>query len=70
MEVPPTVARQYDERVRRLLGYTTHGSGHDQLGYYDGDDPVWVHWDADGKEAAKRGQVPTEIDARVPETAS
>ncbi len=62
LEVPPQRARQYDERVRRLLGYTTHGAGHDQLGYYGGNDPVWVHQNE--AEAAPRGQVPGRADSR------
>ena len=40
LEVPPNVAAQYGQRIRELLGYTKHG---DYLGYYRGDDPVWVH---------------------------
>ena len=64
LEVPPHVARQYDERVRRLLGYTTHGAGHDQLGYFGGDDPVWVQQHEAG--AAARGQVPGSADSRPP----
>ena len=64
LEVPPHVARQYSERVRRLLGYTTHGAGHDQLGYFGGDDPVWVQQDEAG--AAVRGQVPGSADLRSP----
>jgi len=64
LEVPPQSARQYDERVRRLLGYTTHGAGHDQLGYYGGDDPVWVRQDE--AAAAVRGQVPGRADSRQP----
>jgi len=64
LEVPPHAARQYDERVRRLLGYTTHGAGHDQLGYYGGDDPVWVK--PSEAEAVSRGQVPGGADSRVP----
>jgi Phytanoyl-CoA dioxygenase (PhyH) len=62
LEVPPQSARHYDARVRRLLGYTTHGAGHDQLGYYGGDDPVWVQQDEAG--AVARGQVPGRADAR------
>jgi hypothetical protein len=62
LEVPPQVARQYDARVRRLLGYTTHGAGHDQLGYYGGDDPVWVPQIE--TEAVARGQVPGNADLR------
>jgi Phytanoyl-CoA dioxygenase (PhyH) len=63
LEVPPQVARQYDERVRRLLGYTTHGAGHDQLGYYGGDDPVWVQQNEAG--AVARGQLPGRMDSRL-----
>ncbi len=62
LEVPPQSARRYDERVRRLLGYTTHGAGHDQLGYYSGDDPVWVRQDE--ARAVARGQVPGSSDSR------
>jgi hypothetical protein len=62
LEVPPQVARQYSERVRRLLGYTTHGAGHDQLGYYGGDDPVWVQ--PNEAEALARGQAPGSTDSR------
>lgn len=62
LEVPPAVARQYNERVRRLLGYTTHGAGHDQLGWYGGKDPVWVP--PDEAEAVARGQVPESADLR------
>jgi ectoine hydroxylase-related dioxygenase (phytanoyl-CoA dioxygenase family) len=64
LEVPPPSARRYDERVRRLLGYTTHGAGHDQLGYYGGDDPVWVQQDE--AAAVARGQVPGGADSRPP----
>jgi hypothetical protein len=64
LEVPPQSARQYDERVRRLLGYTTHGAGHDQLGYYDGNDPVWVRQDESA--AVARGQVAARADSRPP----
>jgi ectoine hydroxylase-related dioxygenase (phytanoyl-CoA dioxygenase family) len=42
LEVPPAIARRYNESVRRLLGYTTHGDGEDQLGHYDGNEPIWV----------------------------
>jgi ectoine hydroxylase-related dioxygenase (phytanoyl-CoA dioxygenase family) len=62
LEVPPQVARRYDERVRRLLGYTTHGAGHDQLGYYGGNDAVWVRQEE--ADAVARGQVPGNADAR------
>jgi len=58
------VARRYDARVRRLLGYTTHGAGHDQLGYYGGNDPVWVQQNE--AEAAARGQLPGSVDLRQP----
>jgi hypothetical protein len=42
LEVPPPIAARYNESVRRLLGYTTHGDGEDQLGHYDGNEPIWV----------------------------
>jgi Phytanoyl-CoA dioxygenase (PhyH) len=64
LEVPPPIARQYSKRVRRLLGYTTHGAGHDQLGYYGGRDPVWVMQDE--ADAVARGQVPGSADLRRP----
>lgn len=64
LEVPPQSARQYDKRVRRLLGYTTHGAGHDLLGYYGGDDPVWVQQDE--AAAVARGQLAPRVDARPP----
>jgi hypothetical protein len=64
LEVPPQVARRYSERVRRLLGYTTHGAGHDQLGYYGGSDPVWVQQKE--TDAVARGQVPGSDDLRAP----
>jgi ectoine hydroxylase-related dioxygenase (phytanoyl-CoA dioxygenase family) len=63
LEVPPQIARQYDARVRRLLGYTTHGAGHDQLGYYGGSDEVWVQQDE--REAVARGQIPGSSDQRT-----
>jgi len=37
--VPPDIARQYDKRIRRLLGYAMHGSG---LGHCRYGDDVWV----------------------------
>jgi ectoine hydroxylase-related dioxygenase (phytanoyl-CoA dioxygenase family) len=67
LEVPPQAARQYNERVRRLLGYTTHGAGHDQLGYYGGNDPVWVQQKE--AQAVARGQVPGNADVRHPSVA-
>lgn len=67
LEVPPQSARRYDERVRRLLGYTTHGAGHDLLGYYGGDDPVWVRQDEGA--AVARGQVAPREDSRPPSLA-
>jgi ectoine hydroxylase-related dioxygenase (phytanoyl-CoA dioxygenase family) len=42
LEVPPQLAARYNENIRRLLGYTTHGDGEDQLGHYDGIEPAWV----------------------------
>ncbi len=38
LSIPFEIARSYDERVRRLLGYTTHDRLGDRLGkYYGGD---------------------------------
>jgi ectoine hydroxylase-related dioxygenase (phytanoyl-CoA dioxygenase family) len=62
LEVPPAVARRYDAPVRRLLGYTTHGAGDDQLGWYGGDDPVWVVQDP--AAAVARGQLSGFADSR------
>ncbi len=42
LEVPPNIARQYDARIRCLLGYTTHGKKENSIGRYRGGDPVWV----------------------------
>jgi ectoine hydroxylase-related dioxygenase (phytanoyl-CoA dioxygenase family) len=42
LEIPPQLAARYNENIRRLLGYTTHGDGEDQLGHYDGVEPAWV----------------------------
>jgi hypothetical protein len=63
LEVPPKVASQYDARVRRLLGYTTHGAGQDQLGHYAGNDPAWVS--PDEADAVARGQIPGRTDLRL-----
>ena len=66
LEVPPEAARRYDARVRRLLGYTSHGAGDDQMGYYYGDDPVWVPKESYSAEVlASRGQVPTHASSRA-----
>jgi ectoine hydroxylase-related dioxygenase (phytanoyl-CoA dioxygenase family) len=62
LEVPPQTARRYNERIRRLLGYTPHGGGEDQLGSYDGSDPAWV---PSRSEASARGQLSTVSDSRV-----
>jgi ectoine hydroxylase-related dioxygenase (phytanoyl-CoA dioxygenase family) len=64
LEVPPQVARRYNETVRRLLGYASHGGGQDRLGTYHGSDPVWVPNTREGSEAAARGQVPPMTDSR------
>ena len=45
LEVPPDKARHYDERIRCLLGYTTHGKKEHSIGRYRGGDPVWVDRD-------------------------
>lgn len=69
LEVPPEAARRYDARVRRLLGYTSHGAGDDQMGYYYGDDPVWVAKETySAKDLAVRGQVPSQTSFRSTES--
>lgn len=55
LEVPPAVASRYSERIRRLLGYTPHGGGEDQLGSYDGTSDAWVPSKSDPRA---RGQAP------------
>ncbi|MGB6307630.1 MAG: phytanoyl-CoA dioxygenase family protein [Steroidobacteraceae bacterium] len=55
LEVPPAVASRYSERIRRLLGYTPHGGGEDQLGSYDGSLDAWVPSRSDPRA---RGQAP------------
>jgi len=40
LEVPPPIAARFNESILRLLGYTTHGGGEDQLGHYDGTEAV------------------------------
>ena len=42
LEVPPEAAANYDERLRALLGYTTHGAGQDQIGKFRGECRAWV----------------------------
>jgi ectoine hydroxylase-related dioxygenase (phytanoyl-CoA dioxygenase family) len=42
LEVPPEIAVSYDERLRALLGYTTHGGGVDQVGKFRGECRAWV----------------------------
>jgi ectoine hydroxylase-related dioxygenase (phytanoyl-CoA dioxygenase family) len=42
LEVPPEIAAHYDERLRALLGYTTHGGGVDQVGKFRGECRAWV----------------------------
>jgi len=64
LEVPPEVAKRYDETVRRLLGYASHGDGQDRLGAFHGSDPVWVAKARKGSDAVARGQVPPTADAR------
>jgi len=44
LAVPPDIAKQYDERIRRLLGYTKHGSS---LGHCRYADDIWVGTDYD-----------------------
>ncbi len=45
MDIPIDVARTYDERIRCLLGYTTHDKKLDRLGKYYGNDPIFVDKD-------------------------
>ena len=65
LDVPPEVAMRYDERMRRLLGYSTHGAGDDQVGKYYGDDPVWVpKGPVSTDRVSDRGQVPPRASSR------
>ena len=45
LSVPLELARTYDERMRRLLGYTTHDKLGDRLGKYYGSDTSFVDKD-------------------------
>lgn len=45
LSVPLKLARTYDERMRRLLGYTTHDIRGDRLGKYYGSDTSFVDKD-------------------------
>jgi ectoine hydroxylase-related dioxygenase (phytanoyl-CoA dioxygenase family) len=54
LEVPPQLAARHNENIRRLLGYTTHGDGEDQLGHYDGIEPAWVPPRSRNKDAPQQ----------------
>jgi len=45
LNVPIELVRTYDERMRRLLGYTTHDRRGNRLGCYFGNDPLFVDKD-------------------------
>lgn len=45
LNVPLDVARTYDDRMRRLLGYTTHDRLGDRLGKYYGSDTAFIDKD-------------------------
>ncbi len=45
LNVPINLVRTYDERLRCLLGYTTHDRMGNRLGGYMGNDPVFVDKD-------------------------
>ena len=45
LSVPMGLARTYDERMRRLLGYTTHDKLGDRLGKYYGSDSSFIDKD-------------------------
>ena len=45
LSVPLELARNYDERMRRLLGYTTHDRLGDRLGKYYGSDTSFIDKD-------------------------
>lgn len=45
LSVPIEVVRTYDNRMRRLLGYTTHDRAGDRLGKYYGNDTIFVDKD-------------------------
>ena len=45
LNIPMELARTYDERMRRLLGYTTHDRWGDRLGKYYGSDTSFIDKD-------------------------
>ena len=45
LSIPMELARAFDERMRRLLGYTTHDLRGDRLGKYYGSDTMFVDKD-------------------------
>ena len=45
LSVPLELARTYDDRMRRLLGYTTHDRLGDRLGKYYGNDSSFIDKD-------------------------
>ncbi len=45
LSVPIHLVRTYDERMRCLLGYTTHDTKGDRLGKYYGSDTSFIHKD-------------------------
>lgn len=45
LSVPIEKARSYDDRMRRLLGYTTHDRRGNRLGKYYGDDTAFIDKD-------------------------
>ena len=45
LNIPMDLARSYDDRMRRLLGYTTHDRLGDRLGKYYGSDTAFIDKD-------------------------
>jgi ectoine hydroxylase-related dioxygenase (phytanoyl-CoA dioxygenase family) len=63
LETPPDVAAQFEPRLRALLGYTPHGSGDDQIGFFGGDCPAWLKTPPEPAWREVRGQVGSATDA-------
>jgi hypothetical protein len=65
LETPPEVAAGFGPRLRALLGYTSHGSGDDQIGKFRGECAAWVETSPDPAWQDDRGQVGSASDVKA-----